>query len=186
MNMKRFMNKKVAAIGLAAGLALGAAGIAAAYFTTDGSGTGTASVGSTPTGDNNLAVSVETGSATFNGTNTALLPTSLTDTNASIETIPYTVTNTTESDIHLSQEVITVSNTPGVAFPGTCEGSWFSVDGTSPTGTDTQTNTASLLPNSDGAPGDQYSGTLTIQLVDNSGNQNPCQGVTPTVTVSAS
>ena len=31
--MKRFMNKKVAAIGLAAGLALGAAGAAFAYFT---------------------------------------------------------------------------------------------------------------------------------------------------------
>ena len=35
MNMKRFMNKKVAAIGLAAGLALGAAGAAFAYFTDD-------------------------------------------------------------------------------------------------------------------------------------------------------
>jgi hypothetical protein len=45
MNMKRFMNKKVAAIGLAAGLALGAAGIAAAYFTSTGNGTGSASVG---------------------------------------------------------------------------------------------------------------------------------------------
>ena len=44
--MKRFMNKKVAAIGLAAGLALGAAGAAFAYFTTAGQGTGNASVGS--------------------------------------------------------------------------------------------------------------------------------------------
>ena len=43
MNMKRFMNKKVVAIGLAAGLTLGAAGAAFAYFTAlDGSGTGTA------------------------------------------------------------------------------------------------------------------------------------------------
>jgi hypothetical protein len=42
--MKRFMNKKVAAIGLAAGLALGAAGAAFAYFTSTGSGTGTGSV----------------------------------------------------------------------------------------------------------------------------------------------
>ena len=36
--MKRFMNKKVAAIGLAAGLALGAAGAAFAYFSSTGSG----------------------------------------------------------------------------------------------------------------------------------------------------
>ena len=40
--MKRFMNKKVAAIGLAAGLALGAAGAAFAYWTTSGSGSGQA------------------------------------------------------------------------------------------------------------------------------------------------
>ena len=45
--MKRFMNKKVAAIGLAAGLALGAAGAAFAYFTSTGAGNGTASVGTT-------------------------------------------------------------------------------------------------------------------------------------------
>jgi hypothetical protein len=43
--MKRFMNKKVAAIGLATGLALGAAGAAFAYFQTSGSGTGTGTVG---------------------------------------------------------------------------------------------------------------------------------------------
>jgi hypothetical protein len=41
--MKRFMNKKVAAIGLAAGLLLGAGGAAFAYFTSTGGGTGTAS-----------------------------------------------------------------------------------------------------------------------------------------------
>jgi hypothetical protein len=49
MNMKRFMNKKVAAIGLAAGLALGGAGAAFAYFTSTGSGPGSASVGSAST-----------------------------------------------------------------------------------------------------------------------------------------
>jgi len=44
--MKRFMNKKVATIGLAAGLALGAAGAAFAYYVSTGSGTGQASTGS--------------------------------------------------------------------------------------------------------------------------------------------
>ena len=43
--MKRIMNKKVAAIGLAAGLALGAAGAAFAYWTTSGSGSGSAQTG---------------------------------------------------------------------------------------------------------------------------------------------
>jgi len=45
--MKRFMNKKVAAIGLAAGLALGMAGVAVAYFTSTGAGNGSATVGTT-------------------------------------------------------------------------------------------------------------------------------------------
>jgi hypothetical protein len=45
MNMKRFMNKKVAAIGLAAGITLGGAGAAFAFFTTTGGGTGTGAVG---------------------------------------------------------------------------------------------------------------------------------------------
>lgn len=39
MNMKRFMNKKVVAIGLAAGITLGGAGAAFAYFTSNGTGT---------------------------------------------------------------------------------------------------------------------------------------------------
>ncbi len=43
--MKRFLNKKVATIGLAAGLALGAAGAAFAYFQTTGSGSGTTTAG---------------------------------------------------------------------------------------------------------------------------------------------
>ena len=46
MNMKRFMNKKVVAIGLAAGITLGGAGAAFAYFTAHGNGTGSASTGS--------------------------------------------------------------------------------------------------------------------------------------------
>ncbi len=43
--MKRLMNKKVAAIGLAAGLVLGIAGAATAYFTTSGTGDGSTTAG---------------------------------------------------------------------------------------------------------------------------------------------
>ena len=49
MSMKRFMNKKVAAIGLAAGLVHGGAGAAFAYFTANGNGTGQGTVGSAST-----------------------------------------------------------------------------------------------------------------------------------------
>jgi hypothetical protein len=46
MSIKRFMNKKVVAIGLAAGITLGGAGAAFAYFTTTGSGSGGTTAGS--------------------------------------------------------------------------------------------------------------------------------------------
>jgi|HubBroStandDraft_6_1064221.scaffolds.fasta_scaffold589032_1 hypothetical protein len=59
--MKRFMNKKVATIGLAAGLALGGAGAAFAYFTSAGSGTGQASTGTSQT------VTVVQDSIAYNG-----------------------------------------------------------------------------------------------------------------------
>ena len=51
--MKRFINKKVVAIGVAAGLTLGMAGAAFAYFTSTGAGNGSASVGTT---GSNIAV----------------------------------------------------------------------------------------------------------------------------------
>jgi len=44
--MKRFMTKKVAAVALTAGLLVGTGGVAVAYFTSNGTGGGTASVGS--------------------------------------------------------------------------------------------------------------------------------------------
>lgn len=44
--MKRLFNKKVVAVGVAAGLTLGMAGAALAYFTTTGAGTGDTTAGS--------------------------------------------------------------------------------------------------------------------------------------------
>lgn len=49
MSLRSFTKKKAVAIGLAFGLAAGAGGIAAAYFTASGSGTGSATVGSPQT-----------------------------------------------------------------------------------------------------------------------------------------
>jgi hypothetical protein len=45
--MKRFVSKKVVAVGVTAGLALGIAGAAFAFWTQSGSGTGTATTGTT-------------------------------------------------------------------------------------------------------------------------------------------
>jgi hypothetical protein len=51
--MKRFINKKAVALGLVAGLALGVTGVAVAYWSSTGSGSGTASTGSA---DNALSI----------------------------------------------------------------------------------------------------------------------------------
>jgi len=183
--MKRFMNKKVAAIGLAAGLALGAAGAAFAYFTDTGTNSsGTVTVGTSA----GLTV---TPSAATGGT---LYPTAIGDHNQVTDTIDYTILNNGESALQLSQAVVTVNNS---GIGNGCLGSWFQVDGqAAPTGTDTQdlSTTNELAPNSDGttvtaAPavnGDTYYGSLTISLIDNGHVQDVCKGVTPTVTITAS
>jgi hypothetical protein len=103
--MKRFMNKKVAAIGLAAGLALGAAGAAFAYFQTSGSGQGstTAGTASTVTLQATIAGAIVPGdggqSVTFTATN-------LNSTSAKVTTISFvSVTSSTPA----CQAVITAN-----------------------------------------------------------------------------
>ena len=97
MNMKRFMNKKVVAIGLAAGLTLGAAGAAFAYFTTSGTGSGTENAGTAGTvslsatfgaivpGDGGQTVTI---SATNNNATSATITTVSGDTPLVTSTVP--------------------------------------------------------------------------------------------------
>ena len=47
--MKRFMNKKVAVVGLTVALVMGVGGAAFAYFSSTGGGTGSAGVGTAAT-----------------------------------------------------------------------------------------------------------------------------------------
>ena len=89
--MKRFLNKKVAAVGLAAGIILGGAGAAFAYFSGNGSGSGSASTGSVGT---DLAISQT-------NTVTGLLPA------GPAQTIDLTITNNGSG----SEKVGTVTGT---------------------------------------------------------------------------
>ncbi|MGO9855020.1 MAG: hypothetical protein ACLPYY_08270 [Acidimicrobiales bacterium] len=176
--MKRFMNKKVAAIGLAAGLALGAAGIAAAYFTNTGTGTGSATVGSVT---NPLTVSV---SAPTGG---ALLPTAIGDANATVDTVPVTVTNADEANEYLGS--LTYEITPGythtdAAGDPACVASDFSINAATPGSSVTVHPDTNLGPDTDAAT-DSYSTSFTLQLVDNGANQNSCEGQTVPLTVNA-
>lgn len=175
--MKRFMRSKKGIAALLATLVVAAAAAvgAYAYFTSTGHGTGTASVGSvSATGALNVAVSGPTGAA-------SLFPTALGDTNASIQTFDYAVTNPTESDVFLKEVDIAVD--PG-SLPAGCTTSDFSLNG-GPVGagvTDTWNN--NLKPASD-APANEQDGSVTIQMVDNGGNQDACEGAAPSLTFDA-
>jgi hypothetical protein len=161
--MKRFMNKKVAAIGLAAGLVLGGAGAAFAYFTSTGNATGDASVGSATPWTVNVA----------SDTSNALLPGSGT------ETLTYTITNASSGTQELNGVAVSVGNS-GPA--GACLGSWFtatdngSTNGVTPGGV-----------SADLAGGASDTGTITVSLNDSGTNQDACEGLTSVpVTVNAS
>jgi len=168
--MKRFMNKKVATIGLAAGLALGAAGAAFAYFTSSGTGTGSATVGTAGTWS-----TAQTGTS-----GPALYPDAAIG-GANVQTESYTVTNNGHGSQDLNQVVISVANADGSAWSSqtnalkpACNASDFSVEA-QPVGSSwTDTSLA----------GDYTAGTttsaghVTVELIDNSANQDNCQGVT--------
>jgi hypothetical protein len=166
--MKRFMNKKVATIGLAAGLALGAAGAAFAYFTSTGDGYGSASVGSSSSW--NVSVSSDS-------TNT-LLP------GSGSETLSYTVTNESSGAQALNAINPTIKAdgsgnvlAGGVAVPG-CKAIWFTV-----------------VSNADQTPAfgtslnhlDTTTGTVKVTMQDSGSPQDACQGIAgPDVNVHAS
>jgi hypothetical protein len=176
--MKRFMNKKVAAAGLAVGLALGAAGAAFAYFTSTGSGSGTATTGSAT----NWTVAVS-------GDNTSkdLVPVETIGTGPS-DTESYTVTNASAGTQYLTQAVISISSVDNgsVSGPNNCAASDFSLGGNPVGNSYTQSIGVDEAGTQDsGGPG-VYDGTVSLQLVDNGTDQDACQGATVHLSVSAS
>jgi hypothetical protein len=174
--MKRFMNKKVAAIGLAAGLVLGLTGAAVAYFTTSGSGTGTVTVGTAGT------FSVAEGTVTGD----ALTPGGATD------TVPYTVTNHSEGAENLATVTVSVSadgSTPWSVTNsnGTCSAADFSINGAPAGQSVADISAAADIPGTTAGPGaNTSSGSVTIQMVDTNLNQDGCQGLTPPLWFAAS
>jgi hypothetical protein len=172
--MKRFMNKKVAAIGLAAGLVLGAAGAAFAYFTSTGSGTGSATVGSSA----NWTVG-ETGSPSGG----PLYPDPAIG-GANVQTDTYTVTNNDTGSQYLTSVQVSVANADGTAWSSqtnpllpACTAADFSVGSAAVGTTWTDTSLAGTYTAS-GTPGDTASSTVTVELIDNHANQDNCEGLT--------
>jgi hypothetical protein len=142
---------------------------AVAYFTgANGSGTGQASVGVSTAWSVSVNTAGATGGPIYPGNGT--------------DKIPFTVTNNgggAQNLVHVTYAInqdgsgnVTQNGTPLTG----CLASWFSAgaDATNPT-----------LPD-DIAHSGTYSGKVDVTMTDSGTNQDPCQGATPDVTVTAS
>lgn len=178
--MSKFSNLKLRykiGVGVATGaVILGAAGGAFAYFTTNGSSTGTGAVGSTSTA-NDWTVAVTNSS-------TAMYP------GGTADTLPFTITNSVNGFEGLQTIAVSVAPDAAHATAG-CQASWYtvSVSGTDTAGTNSSTTsdseTFTLTAVDDIAHNGVYHGTVNLVLTDTGGNQNSCQGDVPVVTVTA-
>lgn len=161
MKLPKF-SKKLIAIGAAAGIAMGAAGIAAAYFSATGTGTGKAAVGTaTPF------------TVTFKAPTGTLYP------NQS-QTLHYTVKNNGGGTQHytITTADYTITHNVGGTVTGTpigkiCKAAWFTVSTGAHAGTLVKGQTV----------------TLTVKLTMSNGTgsgstQDGCEGVHPKITLS--
>jgi hypothetical protein len=165
--MKRFISKKTAAVGAAAGLALGMTGAAVAYWSSSGTGSGSATTG-TSTAFVVVVDNVNLADLTPGGPS---------------DTVSYSVTNTNTGHQFLAQTDVYVpasfSAQADLGKPA-CTAADFSVDGEAAGATHTET------PNSDLASGGVHNDSVTVQMVNLASNQDNCQGVTVPLTVDAS
>jgi hypothetical protein len=169
MNMKRFMNKKVVAIGLAAGITLGGAGAAFAYFTSTGSGSGQVSTGASANG---ISITDDSGSLS------PLLP------GTPAQDLTVTATNNAAQAQQVTgiSAYLTVSGASPVDGY-TCSTADYLLDGVASTSSSSTVPvawTAQELAASGGTA--NSAGTDTIQFNDLTGqNQDSCEGVTVTI-----
>ena len=121
MNRIFSSRRRFVAVALTAVIIAGAAGTAAAYFSASGSGSSTAYVGAAATFT--VTVGTETPPGTY------LLPDSTVG-GPNIEHFAYSVTNNSAGNVFLNHVTISLTG-----LPLNCQANWFSIDGTSPSGT---------------------------------------------------
>ncbi len=158
--MRITKKKIVVLVATTAVVALGSTA-AFAYFTSTGTGGGSATVGSaTPW---LVTVNSVTGGPLFPGTGS--------------ETVSYTVTNNGTGPANLLSVTAAINSDVNGDVPGTatgCKAVWFSANGISGA-------PAGVL-----APGGTNSGTFNITMLDSGTNQDVCEGTSPTFTITAS
>jgi hypothetical protein len=169
------MNKKMLVVGVAVAVLLGVGGAAFAYFTVGGTGTGTAPIGDAS------ALTVSVVSPTV-----SLFPTSFTDGNKVVDTVTYTVTNGGEGNVSLGTVVAGV--TPGWSYTDAakdpaCTAADFSINGQAVGAPAITTGSSVTLNGGSDGPNNVYTGSFTIQMVDNGLNQDSCQSGSVPLTV---
>jgi hypothetical protein len=162
--LRRPRRKLVAvAVAVVGSLAIATAGLA--YFTSTGSGTGSAVVGNTTGWTVNIGSGI--GGPLYPG--------------AGAENISYTVTNSSPGVQALGATSASVASSTlggdvtqnGVPVPG-CSASWF-------TATNNPPSPQAVLGGQDST-----AGSVDVTMQDSGTNQDACQGATPDITISAS
>jgi hypothetical protein len=162
--LRRFINKRAMAALTVVGV-LVVAGAALAYFSSTGSGTGSATVGSSTAFT--VAVSPATGGPLYPGSGT--------------QNLAYTVNNPSSGAQNLSATTASVASSGanitsgGVAVPG-CLAADFTATNTAPT----------PLPQNLAGGATSTGGSVAVTMTNTAANQDACQGKTPDITVSAS
>jgi hypothetical protein len=157
---KGITKKRFAVLGAVAILAM--AGIAVAYFTSTGSGTGSATVGSATAFK--VTVSAPTGGPLYPGSGSENLAYSVKNEGSGAQNV-----NSTSASVASEGGNITQGGVPVVG----CKASWFTAVDSSPA-------PVSLKG------GESASGSVEVTMQDSGTNQDACQGTSPDITVSAS
>jgi len=185
MHIKRFMSKKVVAIGLAAGVTLGLGGAAFAYFTSTGTGSGSGSVGTAT----NWGVSTgTTGGAMYPGDASTDQTVAVTITNnatSGYQAIDsYTISvGTDNSGV---EGTWTATNSAAVAASAsaneetTCSAADFALGGQATAGAYTVT----LATPMDLAAQASHTFNVNLHMLDTGVAQDACQGESPALFVS--
>jgi uncharacterized repeat protein (TIGR01451 family) len=158
--MRTFLKSKKGIAALIATLVVAISAVGAfAYFTSTGTGTGSATVGTSTT----WAVTTDA------ATGGVLTPGGL-----SLDTIAYHVKNNNAGQQNLANVAVKVALADGTAWTsGTCSKNDFSISGAVAGATFNDTAQAANL-----APGATATGSVTLKMVDTGLNQDDCKGVT--------
>lgn len=175
--MKRFTTRKgIVVLGAVAVAAVAAAG-AYAWFSSTGTGTGSATVGT--------STAWTVGQTATSG---GLLYPNATIGTGDIQTKTYHVKNTSTGNQKLTQVSISVANSDGSAWSATsaghpnCTAADFSVGGEAVGVAHVDTGLAgTFTPNQD-----KTTGSVTVQMIDNTADQDACKSVTPPLYFAAS